>query len=167
MKSLVWVWVLILIVVGLVGCSGVTPDISPVATPTVPVPTATIQPPATATAPEDPSSLLGVLEWLASGVGAGFLLSIVAQKSAWFTHFGKGAKFALLVGVSCGLPLAATALLRMVPAATWELVQPYWRALGMGILALVSSQIYYQWFVKERDFQQALFGDGGARDPQA
>jgi len=103
------------------------------------------------TPPADPGDLVSVLEWIASGVGVGFLFSILAEKSAWYEALGKKQKFAILVAGSVGLPVLATALLLNVPANVWTILQPYWRAAISGIYALVGSQVYYRAFVKPQE----------------
>lgn len=98
--------------------------------------------------PSDPGDLVGVIEWLASGIGVGFVLSILATKSAWYQQLASKAKFVVMTCICGGLPVLATALLHLVPADVWVLLQPYWRAFISGMFALAGSQVYYQTFVK-------------------
>lgn len=98
--------------------------------------------------PADPGDLVGVIEWLASGIGVGFVLSILATKSAWYQQLASKVKFVVMTCICGGLPVLATALLQLVPADVWVLLQPYWRAFISGIFVLAGSQVYYQTFVK-------------------
>lgn len=88
-------------------------------------------------------SLIQVVEMLATGLGGGVILSFLFEHFKWFENLPSGAKFWLVFGVTVGLPLVARMLIQIIPADTWAVLEPYWRALALGFLAWLGSQVAY------------------------
>jgi len=91
----------------------------------------------------DVPSLIQVVEMLATGLGGGVILSFLFEHFKWFENLPSGAKFWLVFGVTVGLPLLARVLLQVIPADVWVVLEPYWRALALGFLAWLGSQVAY------------------------
>lgn len=94
-------------------------------------------------------SLVEVLSLLAQGVGAGFVLALLAEKSGWFQQLNAQRKGWLIFGLSMGLPLLAQLLLQFVPPNVWEILQPYWYALAAGFISWAGSQVAYLGVIKK------------------
>lgn len=92
--------------------------------------------------------VMSVLAMLAQGVGAGFVLSFLAEKSAWFQGLDGEKKGWLVFGLSLGLPLLAQVLLAVVPPEMWAVVQPFWRAVAAGFVGWAGSQAAYLGIIK-------------------
>lgn len=88
-------------------------------------------------------SLVQVVEMLAVGLGGGAILSFLFEHFTWFGNLPSSAKFWLVFGVTVGLPLLARVLLQVIPADVWAVLEPYWRALALGFLAWLASQVAY------------------------
>ena len=92
-------------------------------------------------------TLLEVVRMLASGAGTvvfGAALAFLAEKFGWFQNMSANAKWALVLLLSVGTPVAATALLQFVPADVWAALEPYWYAIASGFAVWVSSQVTHK-----------------------
>ncbi len=89
-----------------------------------------------------------VLELLAQGVGAGFVLAFMAEKVSWFQDLPAERKSAVVFLLSVGLPLAAQLLLQLTPPDFWAAIQPYWNALAAGFIGWAGSQAAYLGIIK-------------------
>ena len=96
----------------------------------------------------DIPDVVDVLSLLAQGVGAGFVLSFLAEKSQWFQALKPEVKSWLIFGLSVGLPVLAQLLLMVVPASVWEAIQPFWMALAGGFISWAGSQAAYLGIIK-------------------
>lgn len=94
-------------------------------------------------------SLVEVVSLLAQGVGAGFVLAFLAEKSGWFQKLSSRAKSWWIFGLSVGLPIVAQLLLQFVPANVWDILQPYWYALAAGFVSWAGSQVAYLGVIKK------------------
>jgi hypothetical protein len=109
--------------------------------------------PAEETPPTEVPALVSVLEMLAGGIGTGAVLAFLFEKAAWFQKFSGETKSLVVLGVSIGLPLLATASLQFVPANVWTVIEPYWQALAGGFLAWAGSQVVFKAFIKKRTWE--------------
>jgi len=100
--------------------------------------------------------VMEILSVLASGVGAGFVLAFLAEKVAWFQELPSDKKNVLIMALSLGLPVLATALLQFVPAEVWAAIEPYWRALAAGFVGWAGSQVAYLGYIKPRQRDAAM-----------
>ena len=89
-----------------------------------------------------------ILELLAKGVGAGFVLAFLAEKVGWFQKLPSEKKNILILALSIGLPIVAQLLLQFVPGSVWEAIQPYWNALAAGFIGWAGSQAAYLGIIK-------------------
>ena len=87
--------------------------------------------------------ILTVLQLLVSGVASGFVLSFLAEKVKWFQTLESSKKGWLVFGVSMFLPLLGQALIQFVPVEFWNVVQPYWQAIGTGFIVWTAAQYIY------------------------
>lgn len=94
-----------------------------------------------------------VLGLLASGVGAGFVLSFLAEKVGWFQALSSQKKNVLVLALSIGLPVLAQVLLQFVPAQVWAAIEPYWRALAAGFVGWAGSQAAYVGIIKPQQLR--------------
>lgn len=92
--------------------------------------------------------LIDVLQLLAQGVGAGFVLAFLAEKVKWFQQLAPDKKNILVLALSIGLPILAQVLLQFVPASVWMAIEPYWRALAAGFVGWAGSQAAYLGIIK-------------------
>ena len=95
--------------------------------------------PAAAEATEAPG-LVEVLGMLAQGIGVGAVIAFLMEKFGWFQALKPESKWWVILGISMGLPILAEIALQFVPADTWALLEPYWRAIASGFLAWAGSQ---------------------------
>jgi cadmium resistance protein CadD (predicted permease) len=86
-------------------------------------------------------SLVEMLGVLASGVGAGAILSFLFEQVDAFHRLSITAKKWLVFFVSLGLPVLATVALQFVPADAWATLAPYWRALALGFVTWGGGQV--------------------------
>lgn len=80
--------------------------------------------------------------------GGGFVAVIIAFALEHIGPFQKlqpEAKKWVVLGFYIVLPLGATAAVQFVPADVWLLLEPYWRALALGFLGWVGSQMAHTW----------------------
>ena len=92
----------------------------------------------------DSNTLRDTIALLAQGVGVGFVLSFLFEKIPQFQNLSGSAKAWIVFFVSVLLPVLATAALQFVPAETWVLLEPYWRALSLGFLTWGGTQAAYK-----------------------
>lgn len=92
--------------------------------------------------------LIDVLQLLAQGVGAGFVLAFLAEKVGWFQQLPSEKKNIVILVLSVGLPILAQVLLQFVPASVWVAIEPYWRALAAGFVGWAGSQAAYLGIIK-------------------
>lgn len=90
-------------------------------------------------------SLPDVLAMLASGVGVGAVLAFLFEKIPWFQRLSPSARWWVILGMSIGLPVAATVALQFVPTQTWAVIEPYWKALATGFLIWAGSQLAHKY----------------------
>ena len=82
---------------------------------------------------EDPTDLMQVLVWLASG-GAGAFVAVFIEKQKWFQKFNAFGKQALvLLGVVL-VALIPQLLIDLVPMNVWDTVGPYFATVITAVL---------------------------------
>lgn len=90
--------------------------------------------------PTEAPPLTDVLAKLASGVGAGAVLSFLFTKFKWFQNLSADIKWWIVFGTSIGLPLLAQFALQFVPADVWVALEPYWQSIALGFLTWAGTQ---------------------------
>ncbi len=92
--------------------------------------------------PEIPS-FGDALRLLGTTVGIGAVVSFLLSQMDRFQGVGPQAKFWIVLIVSLVLPVAATAVVQLVPAETLKALEPYWQALSAGFLVFLGTQGMY------------------------
>ena len=90
-------------------------------------------------------TLTEVVARIAAGAVAGVILAFLFERFAWFQRLSSDARWWLVFGVQIGLPVVATAALQFVPAGVWAVLEPYWKAIALGFVAWVGSQVAHNW----------------------
>ncbi len=95
--------------------------------------------------------LVQTLNLLAQGLGVGLVLSFLAEKVAAFQNLRPDVKGWVIFGISMGLPILARILLDVVPASTWDQIEPYWQTAAIAFVGWASSQAVYLGIIKPAD----------------
>ena len=93
-------------------------------------------------------SLLEMLGLLAQGVGTGFVLAFLFERSGRFAGLASETKWRIVFATSLALPVVAQLLLDVVPVTIVAVLDPYWRALAAGFLGWAGSQVAFKTLVK-------------------
>lgn len=98
--------------------------------------------------PTVPEDLVVVLTNLTKAVGVGVVVSFLLKNPGWFKGMPKKTKWWLVFGLSIGLPIVAQLLLDFIPPQIWEVLNPYWKSLSMGLVGWAASQVAYEKVVR-------------------
>jgi hypothetical protein len=98
----------------------------------------------------DATDPVSVLNWVASGLGAGAVIAFLFQKMTWFKNLDSQTKYWTILILSIALPVLAETALQLTPPDLWTAIQPYWAALAQGFLLWAGSQAVYQFGIKPR-----------------
>ncbi len=146
--------------------------VSPIRTPTVtsPLATPTFSPmlPSTGAMLDDvhpaeiPLDVRAFLQLLASG-GLGWLvggvLAYLFEEVAWFQGLSEQRKRVWSIGLSIGVPLAAMALLQLVPGEAWNALNPYFGVLVTALAGLFGNKREYRGVIKAQQREWTVIGD--------
>jgi hypothetical protein len=102
-----------------------------------------------AQAPLEIPNLIDFLTLLTSTVGVGMVVSFVLANLERYQNVSTQAKFWIVFAICMILPIAATAILNLVPAATLTSLEPYWKAIAGGFAVFIGSQVFYAVVVKK------------------
>jgi len=141
MKRLWWGALLVVALI-LVGCTEVTPGISPVGMPAVG--DGAVDGVDVPTLPQFLEMLAGPTGWVVLGA----FFSAVAAKWPWYNRQGDALKRGLILGGSAVVAIAARLLLTYMPASFWEKTEAYWYILGGIVLTWLGSQGWFRAVVK-------------------
>ena len=94
-------------------------------------------------------TLVDFLKLLTTTVGIGMVVSFVLAQLERFQGVSARAKFLIVFAICMVLPVAATAILNAVPAATLASLEPYWNALAGGFAVFIGSQVFYTLVLKK------------------
>jgi hypothetical protein len=90
-------------------------------------------------------SLASFLTLVAGGGFAGAVVAFALEHIGSFQKLNAEVKKWLVLTLYVVPPLAATALMQFVPASVWTVLEPYWRALAIGFVGWVTSQVVHNW----------------------
>lgn len=85
-------------------------------------------------------TLIDALRLLGTTVGAGMVISFLLTRVEWFKALTGERRFWIVLGLSQIVPLAATLVVQLVPAATLIALEPYWQSLAAGFIVFIGSQ---------------------------
>ena len=93
-------------------------------------------------------SIVGFLTWLATGLGASFVASALAERSKWFQFLTyENKKLYVTIGASV-LAVLAYITVTYVPMNVWAVLTPYWQ-LVVGVIAVNYGTLFFHKFDKE------------------
>lgn len=93
--------------------------------------------------PPQVPTLIDALRLLGTTVGAGMVISFLLTRVAWFVALTGDKRFWIVLGLSQIVPLAATLVVQLVPAATLMALEPYWQSLAAGFIVFIGTQAQY------------------------
>ena len=88
-------------------------------------------------------TLIDALRMLGTTVGAGMVISFLLTRVEWFKLATGERRFWAVFGLSMAIPLAATLIIQLVPAATLVAIEPYWQTLAAGFIVFIGTQAQY------------------------
>ena len=96
------------------------------------------------------TSVVEFLRNVAAGAWAPVAIAFLLEHVKWFQALQSEARKWVVLGLFVALPLAATALLKYVPAYIWTELEPFWNALAIGFAGWVVSQAAHRWDKQQR-----------------
>ncbi|CAG0937441.1 hypothetical protein TFLX_06370 [Thermoflexales bacterium] len=106
--------------------------------------------PATQDEPPQIPSLIEFLRLLTTTVGVGMVVSFALAQLERFQNVSAQAKFWIVFAICMVLPLAAQALINLIPAPTITTLEPYWQAAAGGFTVFIGSQVFYTLVLKKK-----------------
>lgn len=93
--------------------------------------------------PADVPTLTDALALLAAGFSGG-IVSFLLERTKWFDGLSSDRKWWLTFVLTLGLPVVAQVLLLVVPPEVWAQLEPLWRALALGFVGWLGSQVTHR-----------------------
>jgi hypothetical protein len=91
-------------------------------------------------------TLVEFLTQIATGGFAGVIIAFLLEKIPAFQNLDSELKRWIVLALFLVLPAGSVALLQFVPADVWAAIEPYWRAIALGFLGWVSSQVAHAFY---------------------
>lgn len=88
-------------------------------------------------------TLIDALRLAGTTVGAGMVISFLLTRVTWFKNLTGDKRFWIVFALAQAVPLAATLIVQLVPAATLAALEPYWQSLAAGFIVFIGSQAQY------------------------
>ncbi len=93
-------------------------------------------------------TLIDALRLAGTTVGAGMVISFLLTRVEWFKALTGDKRFWVVFALAQGVPLLATLIVQLVPAAVLISLEPYWQSLSAGFIVFIGTQAQY--FLSQR-----------------
>lgn len=90
-------------------------------------------------------SLVDVLTRLSAGAFVPVIVAFLLEQFPAFLNLPSNTKKWIVLALFILLPVGAAALVEFVPPDVWPIVEPFWRALALGFLGWLGSQVAHEW----------------------
>lgn len=88
-------------------------------------------------------TLIDALRLAGTTVGAGMVISFLLTRVEWFKILTGDKRFWVVFALAQGVPLLATLIVQLVPAAVLISLEPYWQSLSAGFIVFIGTQAQY------------------------